>query len=167
MKKLVLMVAIIAAFVSCGNKKDSTANTGMNNDSTAQVVVADTTVIIDLTGNWEAPAPTEGAAKATPAPKMNLKADKTAEVTNVPTTPTEVKAAATKDAKTAAKATPVQATWKQNPATPENSGNGTLVLFSSIPGKHNTDSVSYQIINVTDSSLTIQGEAGIFKFKKH
>ncbi len=45
--------------------------------------------------------------------------------------------------------------------------NGTLVLFSSVPGKHNTDSVVYEIVNVTDSSLTIQGEAGIFKFKKH
>lgn len=164
MKKLVLLVAVCAALVSCSNNKAKTEAASTTTDTIAQATVTDTLKIIDLTGNWVAETPTTPAVKgkeATPAPSMDLKADKTAEVKSVPATSTP----ATKDAK--ASTTPVKATWKQNPASPATNNNGTLVLFTSIPGKHKTDSVAYEIINATDSSLTIQGAAGVFKFKKH
>lgn len=162
MKKLVFMVALCAALVSCGNKKaDNTANGNDSIDSTAQALAGDTIEIIDITGEWVGEAPSANV----PAPALSLKSDKSAKVTAVPTTQAGVKAAASKTAKPSA--TPVHAAWKQNPASPATNGNPALILFESIPGKNQTDSVAYEIVTATDSTLTIQGAAGIYKFKKH
>lgn len=164
MKKLVLFVAVFAALVSCGhNKKDAASVDSINKDSVAAINVKDTAVIIDITGEWVGEAPTANAPAGTKAPTLSLKADKSATATNIPAT----KAPATKGAKATPAKAPVVKGWKQKPGTPASNNNATLVLFSSVPGKQNTDSITYQIVKANDSTLTIQSETGIYKFKKH